>query len=40
MGKVFGFWLIIFLTALLFIGGGAWLFFWIYGKAKKNKMFL
>jgi flagellar basal body-associated protein FliL len=39
MGKIVLFWILGVLTIFLFVGGGAWLFFWSYAKAKKNKMF-
>jgi hypothetical protein len=38
MGKIFLFWLLAIFTIAFLAGGGLWLFFWAYAKAKKNKL--
>lgn len=38
MTKLIVFWLLGILTLAIVGGGGAALFFWIYGKAKKSKI--
>jgi hypothetical protein len=38
MGKIVLFWILGVLTIALIVGGGAWLFFWVFEKPKKNKM--
>jgi hypothetical protein len=39
MGKMIVFWILTILSISILVGGGVWLFFWSYEKAKKNKMF-
>ena len=39
MGKMIIFWILTMLSIVILVGGGVWLFFWAYAKAKKNKMF-
>jgi len=39
MAKMITFWVLAVFTIAFLVGGGAWLFFWCYAKAKKNKMF-
>ena len=38
MGKMIVFWILTLLSIVVLVGGGAWLFFWVYEKAKKNKI--
>jgi len=39
MTKIIIFWLLGLLTLIVIVGGGTWLFFWAYAKAKKMKIF-
>lgn len=39
MAKMITFRLLAVLSIAFIVGSGAWLFFWCYAKAKKNKMF-
>jgi hypothetical protein len=39
MAKMIVFWILTLLSIAFLVGGGIWLFFWAYAKAKKNKMF-